>query len=231
LGVPFNNLRGTGSEAWTLRNSERGHYGSPCNKGYLKSNTEFTELPICTASRLFQVHKLNEIDRMEVTDATKTELKQAVTEKVCLCDHLGNGALINLGIARKGATPQAICPGPNIAWFNREYTLREMVDHIYGRGASLVSADRPHMFCQELELYVNYFENLLQTSDNTPAHMKYLDTFRDNLEEGMSLCEDIATGKAYPHENLRSIPAFIRGQRERLRSMQPALSLVRAAVA
>ena len=78
-----------------------------------------------------------------------------------MCDHLANGALIKLGISPKSKSPQSICPGPNIVWFNRQYSLKEMTDHIYGRGESLVSAERPHMFCQELELYVNFYEKLI----------------------------------------------------------------------
>jgi len=92
----------------------------------------------------------------------KTKLLNSVFEKVCLCEHLGNGALIKLGITPKMNSPQSICPGPNVVWFNREYSLKEMVDHIYGRSESLVSTERPHMFCQEIELYVNYFEKINQ---------------------------------------------------------------------
>lgn len=219
LGVPFNNLRGTGSELWTRKRAEAGKSGSTCRKGYLKSNTEYSVTPICTASHLFQKQKLHEIDCLEISDDEKVRMKTAVTEKVCLCEHLGNGALINLGIVDEATSPQAVCPGPNIVWFDRQYTLREMVDHIYGRGTSLVSEERPHMFCQEVELYVDYFEKLVHTTERTPAGVKYLDGFKKNLEEGMGLCEEISHGTAYPNENLKSIPEFIRIQRERLHSI------------
>ena len=62
-------------------------------------------------------------------------LYEVITEKVvvksCICDHLGSGSLIALKIADEQNTPQSICPGPNIEWFNKFYTLKEMVDHIY----------------------------------------------------------------------------------------------------
>ena len=38
-----------------------GKPGSRCPKGYLVSNTEFTDKPICTASRAFQRRKLEGI--------------------------------------------------------------------------------------------------------------------------------------------------------------------------
>ena len=54
LGVPFNNLRNTGSEKWTKDRAEIGKPGSPCPKGFLISDKQFTDKPICTASRQFQ---------------------------------------------------------------------------------------------------------------------------------------------------------------------------------
>jgi hypothetical protein len=39
----------------------RGRPGSSCPKGYLVSNTEFTETPICTASRQYQKLKIDEL--------------------------------------------------------------------------------------------------------------------------------------------------------------------------
>ncbi|MDX1642373.1 MAG: hypothetical protein R3220_11785, partial [Balneolaceae bacterium] len=55
LGVPFNNVRGTGSEKYTTELVEKGKPGSKCPKGFLVSNTEFTEEPICTASAEYQL--------------------------------------------------------------------------------------------------------------------------------------------------------------------------------
>lgn len=217
LGVPFSNLRKTGSENWTRERAEKGKPGSPCPKGFLISNKEYTDKPICTASRQFQKIKVDEISKSGLTADEKTELQNSVFEKVCLCQHLGNGALIKLGIVPKMKAPQSICPGPNVVWFNREYTLKEMIDHIYGRGESLVSENRPHMFCQEIELYVNYFKKLIASMGVTTAEIKYLETFRENLENGMDLILKISKQKAYPNENLNSIPTFVNVQRARLK--------------
>ncbi|MBK7631126.1 MAG: hypothetical protein IPJ23_10600 [Ignavibacteriales bacterium] len=217
LGVPFNNLRNTGSENWTKDRADSGKPGSPCPKGFLISDKQYTDKPICTASRQFQKNKVEEISAMQIPESEKDELKNLWYAKVCLCDHLANGALIKLGISPKTKSPQSICPGPNIVWFNRQYSLQEMTNHIYGRGESLVSADRPHMFCQEIELYVNYYENLIKTMGSSEAEIKYLEIFKENLENGITYILKIAEGKAYPNENLKSIPDFVKVQHDRLK--------------
>lgn len=217
LGVPFNNLRQTGSELWTKNRAEIGKPGSPCPKGFLISDKQYTDKPICTASRQFQKNKFDEIAAMQIPEFEKDELKNSMYAKVCLCDHLANGALIKLGISPKTKSPQSICPGPNIVWFNRKYSLQEMTDHIYGKGKSLVSEDRPHMFCQELELYVNYFEKLVLTMGISEAEIKYLETFKTNLENGIEYILDISKSNAYPNENLKSIPEFVESQNNRLK--------------
>lgn len=219
LGVPFNNLRNTGSENWTKERVKKGTPGSACPKGFLFSNKEYTDKPICTASRQFQKLKVDEVSKSNLSTDEKSKLLDSVFEKVCLCEHLGNGALIKLGIAPKMKSPQSICPGPNVVWFNRKYLLKEMVDHIYGKGESLVSEERPHMFCQEIELYINYFEKIIGTMNDTPAEINYLEGFRLNLEIGMDMILKIAEGKAYPNENLKSIPDFVEKQRARLKQL------------
>ncbi len=217
LQIPFNNVRKTGSEIWTCNMVASGRPGSPCPKHFLVSNTEFTEKPICLASRRYQKRKLEDIDSMAVSDREKQRLRRKVVEKACICDHLGNGALVALGIAKEKSAPQSICPGPNIAWFDKTYTLREMVDHIYGRGPSLVSSERPHMFAKEIVMYVDHFEKQVARCTHTPKELKTLEEFKNNLEEGMDLCLAIAQKSPYQGENLASIPPCVKRQRERVR--------------
>ncbi|WP_020402315.1 hypothetical protein [Gracilimonas tropica] len=215
LGVPFNNVRNTGSKQWHQERIEKGKPGSQCPKGFLESNTEFTENPICTASTQYQLLKIDQINHSDYPEAKKERLKTKVLDKACLCDHLGNGALIQLGIQKESRSPQAICPGPNIAYFNGEYTLEEMVDHIYGRGESLVDGDRPHMFAKELRMYVDYLQDLVDQQEADPAEDKKLVRFRKNLESGMDYCLEIAASEAFEGENLRSIIDTV--QKEKLR--------------
>lgn len=216
LGVPFNNIRNTGSEQWHKERIAKGKPGSPCPKGFLEANTEFTENPICTASNQYQLLKLDQINRSDMDETEKERQREKVLDKACLCDHLGNGALIDLGILAEHRAPQAICPGPNIAWFDGEYTLREMVDHIYGRSEPLVPEERPHMFAKEMVMYVDYFEDLIRESKHGETDIKKLEKFKKNLERGMEYCLEIASSQPYENENLDSIPATVAEQRKRL---------------
>ncbi len=215
LGVPFNNIRDTGSEQYHQERIEKGKPGSPCPKGFLKSNTEFTEQPICTASTQYQLLKLDQIAKSEMEEEQKEQKREKVLNKACLCDHLGNGALIDLGILAEHRAPQAICPGPNIAYYDGEYTLREMVDHIYGRSESLASEERPHMFAKEITLYLDYVEELANQQGD-PTGIKKLKKIRKNLEKGMDYCLEIAESEAYQEEKLDSIPSTVEEQRQRL---------------
>ncbi|MEX0994143.1 MAG: hypothetical protein WD599_01360, partial [Balneolaceae bacterium] len=174
LGVPFNNVRGTGSEIHTRKNIEKGKPGSKCPKGYLVTNTEFTENPICTASSEYQLLKINQIAQSDLPEEQKEKQKSDVMEKTCLCQHLGTGSLIRLGILKPSYGRQAICPGPNIAWFDRSYTLEEMTDHIYGRRESLVPENRPHMFAKELVMYVDYVEELMRQAGSDDKEIRKL---------------------------------------------------------
>jgi len=219
LGVPFNNVRNTGSEQWHQERIQKGKPGSPCPKGFLKANTEFTENPICTASNQYQLLKLDQISKSDITEEEKEQKRKKVLDKACLCNHLGNGALIDLGILEEHRAPQSICPGPNIAWFDEEYSLQEMVDHIYGRGESLVPAERPHMFAKEIILYVDYFEDLVNQSENSEADFKKLRKFKNNLENGMDYCLELSGSEPYKDENLTSIPATVKEQRKRLQDI------------
>lgn len=219
LGVPFNNVRNSGSDRWTQARQRTDTPGSPCPKGFLVSNTEFTQQPICLASTEFQRTKYKQIEAMDISDEEKQAMRAKYAVKECLCEHLGNGALIALEIVPESKSPQAICPGPNIAWFDRIYTLREMVDHIYGRIPSLVPPERPHMFAKEIVMYVDYFEKLVGRSGGSPKEIAYLRQFKENLEQGMEYCLQLASGEAYSDENLASIPPCVEKQRERLRTL------------
>jgi hypothetical protein len=203
LGLPFNDLRGTSSEAWTLRRIAEGRPGSPCPRGYLASTTDVSSRPMCTASGEYQRTKLRRLGwssppRWEEAD----EAARAVYRKRCICHHLGNGALIALGLARRDL-PVAVCPGPNAAYFDRTYTLQEMVDHLYGRGPSLVPATRPHVFAKELDMYVDELFRL--AASGAPR----LETFRANLQRGFDHYRALVRMPAFAGENLDSLARAI----------------------
>lgn len=205
LGVPFNNIKGSGSQRWTEAQIRDGKPGSPCPKGFLQTNTEFTEKPICTASKEYQALKLAQLEETYSDPVQLMEKKEEVLAKTCLCDHLGNGALITLGIIPEKHGKQSICPGPNMAWFNRKYSLEEMVNHIYGR-INLVPAERPHMFAKELDINLNYFAMQYAKADPADAKgMAKFQTIAQNLLAGAALCREIAQTNSYNGENMTSL--------------------------
>lgn len=220
LGVPFNNLKSTTSELWTKDRAQTSKPGSTCPKGFLKLSSQLTGEPLCMASNLYQIRKQEDLLLSNKSEEQKKIERESFSEKVCLCVHLANGALSALNIIKGGGTvPKAVCPGPNIAYFNREYSLSEMVDHIYGRGKSLVSSERPHMFSQEVELYVTYFEKLLTTMEMNDAGKSYLKVFLENLENGIDFILSIAEKKPFEGENLETVVSFVLNQRERLHTI------------
>jgi hypothetical protein len=223
LGIPFNNLRQTPSELQTLKAIEAGRPGSPCPKGFLASNTEFGERPLCPASRAYQKLKLEQIKGSDLSEAERREQVSRVVEKTCICDHLGNGALIALGIVANRNAPPCVCPGPNMAWFDRLYSLREMVDHIYGRGEPLVSAERPHMFAKEISMIVEYFAKQIDRCDGSPAAIKTLREFAANVRQGMEECRLVAQKSPFPNENLASIPVTLAKLEPRLERLLEGL--------
>lgn len=216
LGVPFNNLRDSGSERWGLKRYQKGKPGSPCPKGFLVSNTEFTEKPICTASTEYMTQKLAQIEDELEPGEEKDYAINKVLAKACLCEHLSSGVLISLGIAPAERSPQAICPGPNLSWFNRNYSLEEMVDQIYGRGKELLSPERPHMFAKEIQLYVDHFRTLIHDAMDSPKAYPSLHSFYENMTRGFDYCKSIAKSMSYPGENLPSLSEAVEKQGARL---------------
>jgi hypothetical protein len=63
-----------------------------------------------------------------------------------------------------------------------------MIDHIYGRITSLTKSSRPHMFIAELNLYMDYFKEMLTEEislEQMDKRKKYFNTFMSNLNEGI----------------------------------------------
>jgi hypothetical protein len=231
LGVPFNNMHTCGSEVARLANVAKGTPGMPCFKGFLQNNTEFTEHPICPASHQYQKLKTEQINAMNISEKEKSTMLERIYERACICHQLGNSGLIALGLAKAEKAPQAVCPGPNIAYFDREYSLEEMVDHIYGRAPSLVSENRPHMFAQEIRIYTNWYKEEVERFDGNPDYGKWLDTAAANLYESMDYCLTIAQDKAYPNENLASIVTAVNTYRPEIEKARATLSMKMVAVA
>lgn len=189
LGILFNNFRGSTSEKQRLERIAKNRPGSPCTKKYLVSNTEFTERPICTASREYQNLKIKQLRGLALPASVYEEQVQAVTEKTCLCEGLCASAYIKYDIVKpRESKAVAICPGPNLAYFSRTYSLDEMVNHIYGAVDLLKDVKRSHLFINELNLYIDYFQKELSSHLKTfsDKKQKYLVKFKTELENGIT---------------------------------------------
>lgn len=186
LGVPFNTLRNSSAQDEKRARIAKGKPGSPCVRKYLTFNTEFTEKPICTASLKYQKLKIDELKALDLPKEQFEKRYDKIVEKECLCEGLSNSALINAEMA-KPQIAVSICPGPNMAYFSKISTLKEMVQHIYGKVNLLNTPVRPNMFVNELMLYCDYLRDELNSlSENfSEKQVKLLTNFRSNLLSGI----------------------------------------------
>ena len=84
LGILFNNFKPATAETLRLKRIAEGRPGSPCTKKFLCSNTEFTEAPICTASRKYQHFKIAQLDTLGLVKDAYEKAYESITEKICL---------------------------------------------------------------------------------------------------------------------------------------------------
>ncbi len=190
LGVPFNNLRNSSGEEQRKRRIEKNRAGSPCYKKYLISNTEFTEKPICTASRQYQHIQI----KAHAEGKISSDVLAGILAKDCLCEGLGAAAILSEGEnPRRNLSAVTICPGPNLAYFKQLFSLKEMVGHIYGKIDLPMSPNRPHVFVKELQLYVKYLQNELSACRNELNEKKvsYFEKFSENLQKGISYYKNL----------------------------------------
>ena len=204
LGVPFNNFKKSTAEKERLYRISKNRPGSPCTKKYLCTNTEFTEQPICTASRQYQNLKIKALKALSLTDELNKQI-DLVTEKVCLCEGLCASIYIKDKILKpKESMAVSICPGPNLAYFSRKYRLKEMVDHIYGKTNLLEGVNRPNLFVKELGLYIDYLKKELQNfSDELKINVENLNQKKQNYLN--KFYNQLMTGIDYYLTNIKGV--------------------------
>ncbi len=189
LGVPFNSLRGNTKDIEKQEYIDKGRPGSACPKKYIQLNTEFGEKAICRASRQYQNIRINLLDEKGLTEEERQKEFDAIVDKSCICVGLGTSALIvnNLNTRTEGPGV-SVCPGPNIAYFDKVVSLKTMTDHIYGRTSIVNEATRPNLFIKELQLYVDYLKNMVDETPRpfTEKQIKYYQLFQQNLDEGIA---------------------------------------------
>ena len=177
LGVPFNNLRNSSKEVEKLQKVKDGKPGSPCPRRYLAFSKEYDEKGVCTASRLYQKNKIEELG-----------ISEEITEKVCLCMGLSAAAVVTNEIETRESKAISICPGPNMAYFDKLLSLEDMTKHIYGLENFMSRTDRPNMFMKELNLYMDFLKNKLEEAkkDWNKKQEKYFNRFFENMNDGIA---------------------------------------------
>lgn len=196
LGVPFNTVKGTSNELIKQENNSNERYGSSCPKKLLALSKELSPQGICTASTKYQKIKLAELnaEKEHLDDLAYQKKKDKITEKSCLCVGLVNSAYMDQDIKIKGEKQGVVvCPGPNLAYFDKEVSLLDMVQHIYGTLNILPDERRPNIFINELKLYVDYLKKEIEsfTDDISKFQIKKWQTFKDNLNKGIAYYEDM----------------------------------------
>lgn len=194
LGVPFHNFRPSSSEEQRKQRIARDRPGSPCHKKFLSSNTEFTDKPICTASRQYQNLKLKEARINFPDEEAYQQAAAAIVEKDCLCEGLAAPAVLTNGIPPKhNLKAVTVCPGPNLAYFSKIASLKEVVSHIYGETNLLNSCFRSNLFVNELRLYIDYLKAEIEKHqhDLNEKRVSRYRTFRDNLLRGIEYYRSI----------------------------------------
>lgn len=200
FGVPFNNIRGNTKDQEKKKNIDKGRPGSACPKDFLSFDTEFDEKGLCTASRKYQYLKIKQLnENQELSKEEYETARKKITEKACLCVGLGTTPLLEYDIEHKTeGEAVSICPGPNIAYFNKEMSLVEITRHIYSKINVLSKKHRPHMFIKELHMYMDVLENRLHGYYNKREYKekRSIIKFQNNLREGISYYSNLFRDKA-----------------------------------
>ena len=210
LGIPFNTIKGTTNEFLKQQKVLQNKAGSSCPKKFLALNKEFSPKGICTASRKYQTIKLNdlEVQKNEISEREYDRRKTKITEKSCLCVGLVNSSYLENELPIKGEKQGVVvCPGPNLAYFDKEVSLADMVQHIYGEKNVMPQNGRPNLFINELKMYVDYLKNEIEdfSESFTNAQVKKWKTFKTNLTDGVEYYEKLFSETAFFKDNVKTI--------------------------
>ena len=131
---------------------------------------------------------------LQLPEAEYQERFNTITEKICLCEGLASSAYIKYSLSKpKENKAVAICPGPNLAYFSRIYSLEEMIKHIYGKIDLLDKIKRPNIFIKELNLYIDYLQADLHAhlKDLSDKKRNHLDRFKMQLQDGINYYKNL----------------------------------------
>ncbi len=226
LGVKFNNLNTSTMGQVAKQQSDDGSPGYHCTKRFLVSTKQYSEKAMCTASKQYIKIKMDEMKEAGISEAEfQTEYNKLI-QKECLCKGLTTSAYLANGIDPKTDGPGvSICPGPNLAYFDKKMSLKEMVDHIYGRTNVIRRTDRPHVFIKELTIYMDYLkEKFDEARDNmNKKQEKYLKSFVSNMKNGISYYQALFSNLKGTFESVK--PAALKDLQKELDALNK-LSLI-----
>ncbi|WP_034042095.1 hypothetical protein [Wocania ichthyoenteri] len=188
LGVPFNNLKDNTKDTERQVLIDKGRPGSSCPKKFVALNKEFKETGICTASREYQHLKIKALKEQQLSEEAYENQYHKIIEKSCTCVGLGTSALLKYNLDTKvEGEGVSICPGPNMAYYSKIMSLKDMTDHIYGRANMISRNDRPNLFVKELHIYIDFLKNKLDEAKESfnKKEEKYLLTFTNNMKAGV----------------------------------------------
>ena len=206
LGVPFNSIKGVSNDYWKQKRIDDNKAGSSCPKKFLALNKSYNKEGICTASKKYQdleLDKLNQI-KSDISSGEFEIKQQKITEKACLCVGLANSSYLENDMKIKGQQQGVvICPGPNLAYFDNEYSLQEMVQHIYGNANVMHEANRPNLFVKELKMYVDYLRNEISTftDEVTTNQLKKWNSYRNNINLGIEYYHNLLKNTSFFKNN------------------------------
>lgn len=188
LGVPFNSLKGNTKDAEKTTFIDKGRPGSSCPKKFVALNKEFDKFGMCTASRLYQYNKIKALKTENLSEKAYQFKLNKIVEKTCTCVGLGTTVLLKYNLDTKvEGNGVSVCPGPNMAYYSKIMSLKNITDHIYGRANMLYENTRPNMYIKELYIYIDFLQNKLEEAKKSfdKKQERYLTKFTKNLEEGV----------------------------------------------
>jgi len=196
LGVPFNSIKGVSNDYWKQKRIAEHKAGSSCPKKFLALNKSYDKQGMCTASKKYQDLELEKLQQQkgEITLVEFNVKQQQITEKSCLCVGLANASYLENGLPVKGQQQGVvICPGPNLAYFDNEYSLKEMVGHIYGNTNVMLQKERPNLFVKELKMYVDYLKKEISSCvTEVPAmQLKKWNSYKNNINLGIAYYQNL----------------------------------------
>lgn len=231
MGVAFNNVRNNTKDLEKEERIIKGVPGSPCTKNYISFNKEFTPRGICMASRQYQRLKIEELDKQHLSEEEYQAAYKTIVERACICVGLGTAALLKYNLdTHPGGNGVAVCPGPNLAYFNKKMNLVEITDHIYGR-TQLVSDNRPHFLIKELALYLHYIDMRIseKLSGKSILSDNYINNFLKNMLNGIAYYFSVFTSEnGFSELQLPNIKAELNKAADRIHAYLHQMQLLHA---